>query len=133
MGSARGNWDPREGQQPFRPNPNGAGDRTTTLRRLLIGAVFNFANSFSASFLIKLATTFFVRFLHIFLYVTFFCCVASSTSSFHHHVSAWFLLPFFFPHTSSQACSILFLKVFHRLGKSTNSLTVFLKSCFYVV
>ena len=38
MGSARGNWDPREGQQPFRPNPNGAGDRTTTLRRLLIDA-----------------------------------------------------------------------------------------------
>ena len=37
-GSARGNWDPREGQQPFRPNPNGVGDRTTTLRRLLIGA-----------------------------------------------------------------------------------------------
>ena len=36
-GSARGNWDPREGQQPFRPNPNGVGDRTT-LRRLLIGA-----------------------------------------------------------------------------------------------
>ena len=39
MGSARGNWDLWEGQQPFRPNPNGAGDRTTTLRRLLIGAV----------------------------------------------------------------------------------------------
>ena len=38
-GSARGNWDPRKGQQSFRPNPNGAGDRTTTLRRLLIGAV----------------------------------------------------------------------------------------------
>ena len=38
-GSARGDWDPREGQQPFRPNPNGAGDRTTTLRRLLIDAV----------------------------------------------------------------------------------------------
>ena len=38
-GSARGNWDPREGQQPFRPDPNGAGDRTTTLRRLLIGVV----------------------------------------------------------------------------------------------
>ena len=38
-GSARGNWDPREGQHPFRPNPNGAGDRTTTLRRLLIGGV----------------------------------------------------------------------------------------------
>ena len=38
MESARGNWDPREGEQPFRPNPNGAGDRTTTLRRLLIGA-----------------------------------------------------------------------------------------------
>ena len=38
-GGAQGNWDPREGQQPFRPNPNGAGDRTTTLRRLLIGAV----------------------------------------------------------------------------------------------
>ena len=37
-GSARGNWCPREGQQPFRPNPNGVGDRTTTLRRLLIGA-----------------------------------------------------------------------------------------------
>ena len=29
---------PREGQQPFRPNPNGVGDRTTTLRLLLIGA-----------------------------------------------------------------------------------------------
>ena len=38
--SAQGNWDPREGQQPFRPNPNGVGDRTTTWRRLLIGAVF---------------------------------------------------------------------------------------------
>ena len=38
-GSAWGNWGSREGQQPFRPNPNGAGDRTTTLRRLLIGAV----------------------------------------------------------------------------------------------
>ena len=37
-GSAQGTWDLREGQQPFRPNPNGAGDRTTTLRRLLIGA-----------------------------------------------------------------------------------------------
>ena len=37
-GSARGNWDPREGQQPFRLNPNGVGDRTTTLRRLFIGA-----------------------------------------------------------------------------------------------
>ena len=37
-GSALGNFDPREGQQPFRPNPNGVGDRTTTLRRLLIGA-----------------------------------------------------------------------------------------------
>ena len=39
-GSARGNWDPWEGQQPFRPNPNGVGDRTNTLRRPLIGAVF---------------------------------------------------------------------------------------------
>ena len=37
-GSTRGNWDPREGQQLFRPNPNGVGDRTTTLRRLLIGS-----------------------------------------------------------------------------------------------
>ena len=37
--SARGNWDLQEGQQPFEPNPNGVGDRTTTLRRLLIGAV----------------------------------------------------------------------------------------------
>ena len=36
-GSARSNWDPRKGQQPFRPNPNEAGDCTTTLRRLLIG------------------------------------------------------------------------------------------------
>ena len=38
-GSARGNWDPREGQQPFQLNPNGLGDRTITLRRLLIGTV----------------------------------------------------------------------------------------------
>ena len=37
-GSVWGNWDPREGQQPFRPNPNGVGDRNITLRRLLIGA-----------------------------------------------------------------------------------------------
>ena len=37
-GSAQGNWDPREGQQPFRLNPNGVGDRNTTFRRLLIGA-----------------------------------------------------------------------------------------------
>ena len=36
-GSARGNLDPREGQKPFRPNPNGVGDRTSTLRRPLIG------------------------------------------------------------------------------------------------
>ena len=43
-GSAGGNWDPREGQQPFRSNPNGAGNRTTTLRRLLIGAQFFFDN-----------------------------------------------------------------------------------------
>ena len=41
-GSARGNWDPREVQQPFRPNPNGDGDRITTLRRLLVGAAFSF-------------------------------------------------------------------------------------------
>ena len=46
-GNARGNWDPLEDQQPFRPKPNGVGNRTTTLRRLLIGAVnwcgkFNF-------------------------------------------------------------------------------------------
>ena len=40
-GSAQGNWDLREGQQPFRPNPNGVWDRTTTLRRLLIGAVYH--------------------------------------------------------------------------------------------
>ena len=37
-GSARGNWDPQEGKQPFRPNPNRIGVCTTTLRRLLIGA-----------------------------------------------------------------------------------------------
>ena len=40
-GNARGNWDPREGQQTFRPYPNGVGDRSTTLRRLLIGAARN--------------------------------------------------------------------------------------------
>ena len=38
--SARENGDPWEGQQPFRLNPNGVGNCTTTLRRLLIGAVF---------------------------------------------------------------------------------------------
>ena len=36
-----GNWDPRKGQQPFRPNPNGVGDCTATLKRLLIGADFS--------------------------------------------------------------------------------------------
>ena len=65
--------------------------------------------------------------MHIFLYATFFCCLASFTFSFHHHVSSWFFLPFFFPYTLSQACSILFLKVFHIWGASTstNSLTPF--------
>ena len=28
--SAQGNFDARESQQPFRPNPNGVGDHTTT-------------------------------------------------------------------------------------------------------
>ena len=37
-GSARGICDFSECQQPFRLNPNGFGDRTTTLRWLLIGA-----------------------------------------------------------------------------------------------
>ena len=38
-GSARSNWDHRESQQLFQLNPNGVRDRTTTLRRLLIGAI----------------------------------------------------------------------------------------------
>ena len=38
-GSDRSNWNPREGQQPFRPNPSRFKDRTTTLKRLLIGAI----------------------------------------------------------------------------------------------
>ena len=46
-GSARGNWDPREVQQPFRPNPNGVGDRTTTIRCLLIGAEYTFSYGLS--------------------------------------------------------------------------------------
>ena len=41
--SAWGNWDPRDGQQPFRPNSNGVGDRITVLRRLLIGAEATFS------------------------------------------------------------------------------------------
>ena len=45
--SARGNWDPREGQQSFRPNPNRVGDCTTTLRRLLIGAGLHLSLLFS--------------------------------------------------------------------------------------
>ena len=42
QGSAQGNWDLQEGQQPFRPNPNGVGDCTTTLKRLFIGADYLF-------------------------------------------------------------------------------------------
>ena len=38
-GSAWGNWDPREGQTPFPPSPNGVGNHTCTLRRLLVNAV----------------------------------------------------------------------------------------------
>ena len=38
-GSAGGNWNSRKGQQPFRPTSNEVGNRTTTLKRLLIGAV----------------------------------------------------------------------------------------------
>ena len=37
--SFQGNRDPQEGQQPFRPKPIGVGDHTTSLRRLLVGAV----------------------------------------------------------------------------------------------
>ena len=36
--SAQDNLNSRKGQQPFRLTPNGVGDRTTRLRRLLIGA-----------------------------------------------------------------------------------------------
>ena len=36
-GSAWGKRDPWKSQQPFRPNPKGAGNRPTTLRRLFIG------------------------------------------------------------------------------------------------
>ena len=35
-GNACGNWDPREGQLPFRPNPNEVKDCTTMLMELLI-------------------------------------------------------------------------------------------------
>ena len=38
-GECRGNWDSWESQQQFRPNPNVIGDRTRTLKGLLIGAV----------------------------------------------------------------------------------------------
>ena len=38
-GSARGNWDPRERPTTILTQPKRVGDRTTTLRRLLIGAV----------------------------------------------------------------------------------------------
>ena len=33
-GCAQGNWDPPEGQQPFRPNPNGVGERTSIMVQL---------------------------------------------------------------------------------------------------
>ena len=48
-GSARGTWDPREGQHPFRPNPNRVGNRTTALRRLLIDAVISSSSVESTS------------------------------------------------------------------------------------
>ena len=38
-GSSRNNWDLGEGQRPFWPNRNEVEGRTTTLRRLLIGAI----------------------------------------------------------------------------------------------
>ena len=37
-GTARGKWDPQEGQQSFRLNLNGVGGGTTKLRLLLISA-----------------------------------------------------------------------------------------------
>ena len=43
-------WDRWKGQQPFRPNPNGVGDRTTRLRRLLIGADWKTLGFFVAYF-----------------------------------------------------------------------------------
>ena len=48
-GKAQGNWDPRKGQQRFQPNPSEIGDRTTTLRRLLIGGNNCFAASVSGN------------------------------------------------------------------------------------
>ena len=51
-GSARGNGNPREGQHPFRPNSNGVGDHTNTLRLQLINAGLPFhcgSNCFNGS------------------------------------------------------------------------------------
>ena len=65
-GSARGNWDPREGQQPFRPNPNGVGDCTTTLRLLLIGVVhraFVLRNGIVVFILLHVLVSTFIAFL----------------------------------------------------------------------
>ena len=50
-GSARGNWDPREDQKPFQPKR--VGDRTTSLRRLLIGAVKRALRFFSGTELLN--------------------------------------------------------------------------------
>ena len=48
-GSAWGSWDPQEGQQLFRSNPNGVRDRTTMLRWMLVGAE---KQSYRSSYLI---------------------------------------------------------------------------------
>ena len=61
-GSAWGNWDPWEVQQLFRPNPNGVGDRTTTLRRLLIGAVTSSTDR-KANFFLSVLASFKILFI----------------------------------------------------------------------
>ena len=53
---ARGNWDPREGQQPFRPKPNRVGECTTTLIGAVLFLSWKDRLSFRTWMPVKLAT-----------------------------------------------------------------------------
>ena len=61
-GKAQDNRRPRESQQLFRPNPSGVGERTTTLRRLLmVEAIFQLAHLNKLLYRVEMMTLVYLR------------------------------------------------------------------------
>ena len=89
---------------------------------------------FSASSLVKLATTFFVRFficVYLTLFSFFYCRIASFTSSFHHHVSPEFpLCTYFITSFLNAICKSLICIGCNNIDQLFTCNSV-LKSCFH--